>query len=396
MRIRRSKPVDNFTIIPNTTLRDERLSYCARGILVELLSRPSGWEASADALSERARRHRGDTVGEGRRALRAAFKELEAAGYMLRQREQDERGRFVTVLEVFDTPQDRGTADRHTVRGTSADGTSVRGTSASGTSSISTEGRSTEEEDSFEEDATASSVDPLPDAPATSAIEGGGGGGSLDDSRSLAEHIAGALDYRGKVPDRRQRKTIADRLAAALDGGWSVDGLALYLDLGDAAVNSPAAVYAHRLHPDRLPDAAPLPAPPRPAAGVFGALPTAAEIEALTVADVFATSRRDAADGGMWDRAMARARERMNGPRGGTDDRVAGWAAVGRQLAAREPHRPYSDDPWHAPADPDEAAKIPWCGEIECDPVTRLRDVDMGNGLKASGLCEKCHPGMRF
>ncbi|MFD3814981.1 hypothetical protein ACFWRZ_07935 [Streptomyces rubiginosohelvolus] len=150
LKIRRSKPTANFTILPNELLRDDRLSYCARGVLGELLSRPSGWETNADALSERARRHRGDVVGEGRRGLRAAFTELEAAGYMLRRKEKGEKGRFVTVLEVFDVPQDRGTAG-----GTSADGTSVGGTSVTGTSSVSTDGRSTEEEDAGEEHSSA-------------------------------------------------------------------------------------------------------------------------------------------------------------------------------------------------------------------------------------------------
>lgn len=150
LKIRRSKPSENFTILPNALLRDDRLSYCARGVLAELLSRPSGWEANADALSERARRHRGDVVGEGRRGLRSAFAELEAAGYMIRRKEKGERGRFVTVLEVYDMPQHRGTA-----RGTSAGGTSVSETSASGTSSVRTDGRSTEEEDGGEEHSSA-------------------------------------------------------------------------------------------------------------------------------------------------------------------------------------------------------------------------------------------------
>ncbi|MGW2113750.1 hypothetical protein [Streptomyces zhihengii] len=150
LKIRRSKPAGNFTILPNELLRDDRLSYCARGVLAELLSRPSGWETNADALSDRARRHRGDVVGEGRRGLRSAFAELEAAGYMVRRKEKGERGRFVTVLEVYDVPQLRGTA-----RGTSADGTSVNGTSASGTSSVSTEGGRTEEEDGGEERSSA-------------------------------------------------------------------------------------------------------------------------------------------------------------------------------------------------------------------------------------------------
>lgn len=142
MKIRRSRPEADFTIIPNQTLRDDRLSYCARGVLSELLSRPNGWETNADALSDRARRRRGDIVGEGRRGLRSAFKELEAAGYMVRRKEQGEKGRFITVLEVYDTPQDRGTG-----RGTSASVTSVDGPSAAGTSSRSTDLRSTDEED---------------------------------------------------------------------------------------------------------------------------------------------------------------------------------------------------------------------------------------------------------
>ncbi|MGW4834733.1 hypothetical protein [Streptomyces globisporus] len=150
LKIRRSKPTANFTILPNDLLRDDRLSYCARGVLGELLSRPSGWETNADALSERARRHRGDVVGEGRRGLRAAFAELEAAGYMVRRKEKGEKGRFVTVLEVFDVPQGRGTAG-----GTSADGMSVGGTSVTGTSSVSTDGRSTDEEDAGEEHSSA-------------------------------------------------------------------------------------------------------------------------------------------------------------------------------------------------------------------------------------------------
>src|SRR5688500_4818840 len=77
LRIRRSKPISGFTILPNDTLRDDRLSYAARGVLAELLSRPDKWETNADALSERARRNRGDIVGEGRRGMRAAFAELE-------------------------------------------------------------------------------------------------------------------------------------------------------------------------------------------------------------------------------------------------------------------------------------------------------------------------------
>ena len=50
MRIRRSRLAADFVQIPNGTVRDSRLSYMARGILAELLSRPDGWEATADEL----------------------------------------------------------------------------------------------------------------------------------------------------------------------------------------------------------------------------------------------------------------------------------------------------------------------------------------------------------
>lgn len=150
LKIRRSRPADNFTILPNATLRDDRLTYCARGVLAELLTRPEGWETNADALSDRARRHRGDVVGEGRRGLRSAFAELETAGYIIRRKEKAAKGRFVTVLEIYDVPQDRGTA-----RGTSAGGTSASATSAAGTSSGSTDLRSTDEEDAGDQHSSA-------------------------------------------------------------------------------------------------------------------------------------------------------------------------------------------------------------------------------------------------
>ena len=103
MIVHRSHPESAFTIIPDATLRDPRLSYRARGVLAEILSRPDDWTASADALWRRARSERGE-LGEGRNALRAAFAELAATGYLHRVRRQAGRGRFTTELHVFDSP----------------------------------------------------------------------------------------------------------------------------------------------------------------------------------------------------------------------------------------------------------------------------------------------------
>jgi hypothetical protein len=179
MRIHRSHPDDHFTIIPNETLRDQRLSYNARGVLMELLSHVDGWETNADALSQLARRRRGERPGEGRRALRSVFAELEELGYLVRRKERREGGRFVTTLDLFDTPghrdmasgisvddrdpwasDHRGTGsgtsvDGMSVDGMSVDGMSVDGTSATGTSTRSTNLRSTKEEELSEEDSTS-------------------------------------------------------------------------------------------------------------------------------------------------------------------------------------------------------------------------------------------------
>ena len=369
LKIRRSKPTANFTIIPNGLLRDDRLSYCARGVLAELLSRPSGWETNADALSERARRHRGDVVGEGRRGLRSAFAELEAAGYMVRSKEKGERGRFVTVLEVFDVPVDRGTAGGTSVDGTSVDGTSASVTSASGTSSVRTEAGSSNEEDLLEERTTTSSSAPLPSAGAP-VEDGGGGGVSPSEQNPQAEPLVAALDFRGRPPGSKQRRQLVALAAAALDAGWVEQDLKMYLDLGGAAVNSAAAVYAHRLAPDELPD---------PAAF----------------------------------------REASRRPLEGTDAVVDGWMALSRQLGGDERehapagHRPPGRRGYSGPARPNTvwdriaadaaagvspagAERIPHCGEPGCDPVTRTWEKNDWTGAAVASPCARCHPAMRF
>ncbi len=107
MRVRRSKLTADFVQVPNGTCRDHRLSYMARGILAELLSRPDGWETTADELWRGAIEARGEDA-EGRRAFRAAFAELKAAGYMESSRERLDGGRVSTVLTVYDLPQISG------------------------------------------------------------------------------------------------------------------------------------------------------------------------------------------------------------------------------------------------------------------------------------------------
>jgi len=105
MEVIRSRPVANFTQITNDVLRDKRLSHMARGVLGEMLSHADGWKTSADRMWRQARKDRpGPQHGEGQRAYRAVFRELEKAGYLERRKMRTKTGQFKTCLILHDEP----------------------------------------------------------------------------------------------------------------------------------------------------------------------------------------------------------------------------------------------------------------------------------------------------
>src|SRR5690606_22087251 len=102
VRIVRRQPRYGYVQVLNAIARDYRLSWRARGLLVELLSYPPGYEITIDELVARGREHGKAT--EGRDAMRKAGQELKALGYIIATKRQDESGRWHTDLEVTDDP----------------------------------------------------------------------------------------------------------------------------------------------------------------------------------------------------------------------------------------------------------------------------------------------------
>lgn len=96
MIVRGSHRPDGWVAIPNTMVRDTRLSLTAIGLLCHLLSHEPGWRVNCDQISR--------TFGIGRDRTRNAMAELIEHGYALRTKHQDSAGRWITDTTVFDAP----------------------------------------------------------------------------------------------------------------------------------------------------------------------------------------------------------------------------------------------------------------------------------------------------
>lgn len=87
MAILRNKTQNNFTIITNNILRDERLPMNARGLLCTMLSLPDNWEFSERGLQA-------ILPGNGLSAIKSALKVLQECGYLRRSKIRGEGGMF--------------------------------------------------------------------------------------------------------------------------------------------------------------------------------------------------------------------------------------------------------------------------------------------------------------
>jgi hypothetical protein len=87
----------HFAQIPNALLRDDRLSFRARGVIAYMLTHADGWHASIKDIAADGK--------EGQGAVSTAMKELETLGYRKVTRRQGDDGRWTTEVHWFESPE---------------------------------------------------------------------------------------------------------------------------------------------------------------------------------------------------------------------------------------------------------------------------------------------------
>ena len=89
----------DFIIVNGAILRDENLSFRAKGLLVYLLGRPEDWRVRVWQLARMG--------PDGKCAIEATLKELEKQGYIRRSRLRGEDGKLKgSEYHVFETVED--------------------------------------------------------------------------------------------------------------------------------------------------------------------------------------------------------------------------------------------------------------------------------------------------
>ncbi|MFK4329085.1 DnaD/phage-associated family protein [Bacillus sp. RC55] len=99
MGIFRVKKDNNYSVINNTGLKDQRLSWKAKGILAYILTLPDDWVFYREELSQHAK--------DGINSLRAGMQELKEYGYIKRFPIRDEKNKIIRwETIIYEIPVD--------------------------------------------------------------------------------------------------------------------------------------------------------------------------------------------------------------------------------------------------------------------------------------------------
>ncbi|MGO1501261.1 MAG: hypothetical protein ACTHWH_08270 [Marinobacter sp.] len=97
MAIKKEKLHANFTMIPNSILRDSELPLDTIGLLVYLLSQPEDWEVRATQIQKEFK--------VGREKRQRMYKQLENAGHLVQLNGRGVDGRWTTETIIYQVPQ---------------------------------------------------------------------------------------------------------------------------------------------------------------------------------------------------------------------------------------------------------------------------------------------------
>ena len=97
MAVFRIEKTHDYTVMSNHHLRNAGLSLKSKGLLSMMLSLPEDWNYTTRGLAKICK--------EGTDSIGSALKELERAGYIVRNRLRDSKGKIVDVeYVIYETP----------------------------------------------------------------------------------------------------------------------------------------------------------------------------------------------------------------------------------------------------------------------------------------------------
>lgn len=98
MAVFRIEKTRDYTVMANHHLKNRELTLKAKGLMSVLLSLPDDWDYTLAGLARISR--------EGVDAIREAIKELERAGYVIRNRVRNEKGQLTdTEYVIYEQPR---------------------------------------------------------------------------------------------------------------------------------------------------------------------------------------------------------------------------------------------------------------------------------------------------
>jgi hypothetical protein len=261
---------DNFTQISNALFRDPRLSAKAKGIFGFISTHRNGWGLTPESIAA--------AMKDGVASIKAGLRELEEFGYLVRSQDRRPNGTLGPIVyRITDMPRSQPVSEILPAGVTCEDaapdspGESFRRSKpvvdyppAVDPPAVNRPHKKTNSNDTNSKNTPSPSRPSLELVPSVAEDQGGGGGNAPQQQEkqdSAAAAFVDRLPYGARIPGPRQRAYLIERVEAALAAGWTEWALRVQLTEETDSAKSLPAVYRHRLDPDNLPAAPPLPKP---------------------------------------------------------------------------------------------------------------------------------------